>query len=424
MKPKVVTTAAVVVIAAGAFLAGRSSVSTEASAATESSATTARAGSSSRLSGALSSSASRAEHKKGEGRTAGSSERPATKEARLAKLESIMRGQDPLARNRALLDYIDQLDPSEMKDAVDRFRSMGITQDRFGEYAMMLTAWSKADPMAALDYAKANTKGGFATNTILTNWASTDPEAAIAWAKANHDASQGENPYMAGIIKGIADTDPARATGLLTGMAMSTERGDALNAILPSILAQGTDATREWVASIEDEHLRNGAMEKVVDQLAEKDPKGTADWLAANPGEGTNNNMDNVLSAWMAKDAAAATAYYQSLPAGDTRSNAMRGIVNTLADENPQAAADFLNSHTADITDRVTQQFVWHSMGSDPALAVSYISKISDQGARDGMYRRTLDNWMRTDEPAARTYLQTHPMPDSMQGYVQKRLGK
>ncbi|MCU0779287.1 MAG: hypothetical protein MUF86_16700, partial [Akkermansiaceae bacterium] len=58
--------------------------------------------------------------------------------ARLARLESIVRGENPLDRNRALLAFIDQLAPEDFEEAVAHFRSLGITEDRFGEYSLLL----------------------------------------------------------------------------------------------------------------------------------------------------------------------------------------------------------------------------------------------------------------------------------------------
>lgn len=334
-----------------------------------------------------------------------------------------MRGEDPLARSRALLDYLDGLDPAEMEEAIARFRSLGMTEQRFGEYAMMLTAWAKIDPTAALTYARENTDGRFSINTILSSWAMNDPGAAIAWAKANH-SGDGANAYMVGIIRGIASSDPDFANSLMTEMPMSRERGEALSGLLPHYLAQGPDATKEWIASITDDSLRAGAVDRAATQMAEKDPKGTADWLLANPGEGASRNMDNVIEAWMSKDATAATAYYQTLPQGEARSNALRGIVSNMAEENPQAAAAFIDQHPGDVTDRVVTQFAWNALDREPSLALEYIGRMAAPDARDGMYRRAINAWMRNDEQGARNYLQNNPLPQSMQGYVQQRLGQ
>jgi len=341
----------------------------------------------------------------------------------MAKLESIIRGDDPIARNRAFLAYLDQIDPMELRDAVDKFRSLGITDERFSEYSMLLTVWAKSDPTAALAYAKEKTRGGFTTNTILSAWASNDPEAAIQWAKANHQGD-GANPYMAGIIKGIASSDPARATQLLTEMPFGEERGEALAGLMPHIMAQGPEAAREWIAAIDDERLRNGAMTRVAEDLAAVDPKRTADWLLANPGEATIGKLDNVLSVWMDTDRPAAMAYYQGLPPGENRSNALRGIINSLAVSNPREAANYLDNHSGDVTDREVQHFVWHSFGEDPSLAVSYIAKITDPTKRDGTYTKMIDGWLRQDEPAARAWIQSNQLPPAVQDHVQHSLQK
>jgi hypothetical protein len=346
-----------------------------------------------------------------------------TPEERSARLADIVRGENALERNRALLAFIDQLAPGEFEDTVAGFRALGITESRFGEYALLLTAWSEVDPTAALAYSQANTRGGYATGTILTAWANRDPEAAIQWAQATHTGEEA-NPYMAGIIRGIAGTDPARATELLTSMPRSVERGSALDALLPHMIRQGPDAAREWISAITDEALRDGAMSRATDQLAVADPKGTADWLLANPGEATRRNMDDVLSTWARTDEAGALSYFRALPAGDARTNALRGVVSTIAGSDPARAADLLDRYAGDVNDRVVQNFVWHSYGNDPALAATFIGRITNEEERDSMYRRTLDYWLRNDAAAAQNWLQSNPLPEAVAGHVERRLNE
>ncbi len=339
---------------------------------------------------------------------------------RLAKLESIVRGENPLDRNRALLAFIDQLGPGDFESAVAHFRSLGITESRFGEYSLLLSAWAKADPMAALAYAKENTGNRFATNTILTTWASTDPEAAVRWAEANHDGD-GANPYMAGIIRAIAGTDPTRATQLLTSMPRSQERGEALDAMLPHLLSQGGEATRAWIDGITDEALRGGAMMRAADQLAATDPAGTAAWLMANPGEATQRRMDDVYSTWAQKDEQAAMSSLAALPAGENRTNALRGVVSSIAVRDPKAAVSVLDRFPNDVNDRVVQNVVWHSFGNDPSIAVNQIARIADEGERERMYRRTLEAWMDRDSAAALAWMKTNPVPASVQERINRR---
>ena len=338
---------------------------------------------------------------------------------RIARLQAIMRGENPLDRNRALLAFIDQLGPGEFEDAVAQFRKMGITDQRFGEYALLLSAWAKADPLAALSFAKANTRNGFATSTILTTWAANDPEAAIQWAQTNHQGD-GANPYFASIIRSLAGSDPVRATQLLTGMPKSQERGEALDAMMPHLLTQDGTAVREWIGKLTDDSLKDGAMMRAATTLAASDPAGTASWLAANPGQATQRTMDDVYTVWAAKDLPGAISSIAAVPDAENRSNALRGVVNQLVNTDPQSALALMNRLPTDVSDRMVQQFVWRSFGSDPSLAINQINRISDECQRNDMYGRMVGSWLNKDPNAANAWLQTNPLPAAVQQQLSK----
>ena len=417
MKPTSLTIlAALILIGAGGFMAGRISSSGSSAASHDNaggrkssrafsqSAGTAADGASSRKS-------ARAERP---GRAAAGSASD-----RLARLEAIVRGENPLDRNRALLAFIDQLGPGDFEAAVAKFRALGITDNRFGEYALLLSAWAKADPLAALAYASANTRGGFATSTILGSWAFTDPEAAIRWAETNHKGD-GANPYLPGIIRTLAGADPVRATQLLTSMPRSQERGEALDAMMPHLLTQGADAARAWIGALKDDALRDGAMMRSATQLAAIDPAGTATWLAANPGETSQRMMDDVYSVWAGNDLQSALSSISSIAGDENRSNALRGVVNNLANTDPKAALALMNRYPNDVSDRMVQQYVWHSFGSDPSSAVNQIARISNEGERNQMYGRMVGSWLNRDPSAANAWLRTNPLPPAVQEQINK----
>ncbi|MFU8893878.1 MAG: hypothetical protein ACNA8L_09645 [Luteolibacter sp.] len=337
------------------------------------------------------------------------------------RLEAIVRGENALDRGRALLAFIDQLGPGEFEDAVAHFRSLGITQDRMGEYAMLLTAWAKADPITALEYAQANTQGDYARGTILGAWAAADPEAAIRWATANH-TGDGPNPHLAGIIRGLAAQDPARATELLTSMPRSAERGQALDGILPHLIASGADAIRNWINSLSDDSLRNGALERAAVRLAAMDPAMAVDMLIANPGQATDRRLGDVFSTWAGQNQAGALVSMQSLPAGDLRSNALGGIVSNAARQNPQAALALLDAYPGDVNDSVIRSAAWSSFRQDPSVSANLISRYSDPRAQSRMYRRTLNVWLDRDPDAARAWIQSNPLPENVLQDLAERL--
>ncbi len=339
---------------------------------------------------------------------------------RLQRLESIVRSENALDRNRGLLAYIDQLSPGDFEDAIDHFRSLGFGDDRNGELALLLSAWASADPLAALAYAGEKTRGGFATNTILTSWATADPEAAIRWAMANHEGEDG-NEYFAGIIRGLAGSDPVRATELLTSMPRGDERGDALEEMAPHILKNGPDAAQVWVSSIDDPVLRNSLMNEMAEPMAELDPKATANWLLANPSEAANRRMDDVFEEWAEKNPQEALASFISLPAGELRTNALEGLIGPMAKQDPKAAAAMLDRYPADVNDEVVQSVVWDSFDSDPTTAADQIVRIENAGQRDQMYRRALGRWMERDPASMQAWMQKNPVSENVRNHLARQ---
>jgi len=407
--------AALVVIGIGGFMAGRVSSTGPSSADAADGPEGSREA---RAAGSAASGDTAAERLR---RARGGDRRVESAPQRLARLEGIVRGENPLDRSRALLALIDQLAPGDFEAAVAHFRSLGLTEERMGEYGMLLSAWAKVDPLAALSYAKQNTKSRFATDTILTTWASIDPDAALRWAEADH-TGEGANPNLAGIIRGLAATDPHRAMQLLTGMPRSVERGQALDAMMPYLLAQGNEATRAWIESLSDDALRNGAMMRAAERMATADPAGTVAWLIANPGEATQRRMDDVYSNWVRQDEQGALASLGTLPAGEIRSDALRGIVTAAAMDNPTKAVSLMDRYPEDVTDEVVRNMIWHSFGKDPALAVSQIARIADAGYRDRMYLRSVSRWIDRDSTAASAWMQSHTLSPSIQQQLQQQL--
>jgi hypothetical protein len=335
----------------------------------------------------------------------------ATIDDRLSQMEDIVRGENALDRSRAMLAWIDSLAPSEFEAAVARFRSLGITEARMGEYAMLLTAWAELDPMAALAYTTANTRSGMATGTVLAAWASRDPESAIAWAEANHEGDEA-NPYMVGIIRSLAATNPTRATQLLQALPFSGERGEALRAMIPHLMKQGPEAAKSWIAALSDERLRDGATARFAEEMAKTDPAGTASWLLANLGEASTRSVDAVFMEWAKTDKSAALASFANLPEGGARSRALRGLVTVEARENPQAAAALMNRHPADVDDRMVMHFVWNAFDKAPDIAAGQIGLIKEDEMRNRMYSRSLGAWLDRDANAAQSWINSANLPE------------
>lgn len=405
------TAAACLMVGLAGFFAGKITSGRSGSGEADELIERARQVSSDRMSASRDVSASRRDAAGRPTRTADRSE--STFDERLTDMESIVRSENALDRSRAMLAWIDSLAPDEFEAAVARFRSLGITGARMGEYAMLLTAWAEIDPTAALAYTTKNTRGGMATGTVLAAWASRDPESAIAWAEANHEGDDA-NPYMVGIIRSIAATNPTRATELLQKMPFSNERGEALTAMIPHLLKMGSESAKQWISALSDERLRDGATARFAEEMAKTDPAGTASWLLANLGEASTRSVDEVFGEWAKTDKAAAMDSFGKLPEGAARTRALRGLVINEAGNDPQAAATLMNTYPADVDDRLVLHFVWNSFDKAPEVALTQVSKIRDQDMQSRMYSRALGSWLDDDQAAAQSWINSANLPEAV----------
>jgi hypothetical protein len=331
----------------------------------------------------------------------------------ISRLDLLAEITDPMERARSWMQFVDSLSAEQYADVVKEFRDRGMNSTNLSEYAMLLSGWAKIAPLEALDFATKNTQNPFARQTILATWSQKDPAAAIQWARENHKG-EGANPFMVGVIRGLAFQDTSMAESLLKEMPRSVERGEGLDALLPALLKQGNESARSWATNITDESLREGAIKRLSDATMDKDPEGTANWLVANPSEATRRNLDDTVYRMAEKDPSAAMKFFQDMPAGENRSNALRGVVNATASKNPKEAAALMDRYSSDVNDRMVQQFVWHSFQEDPQVAVSNIGRLGNEEERNRMYSRTIEWWMQNDQKAAFQWMSNNQLPQSV----------
>ena len=326
----------------------------------------------------------------------------------LARLGSILRSEDPLERAHSLLAYIDRLNPNDFEAALAHLDSLPITGYREGDYNLLLCAWAKNDPFAALAYTEKNALGQSTANNILATWAVSDTEGAMRWAEAHNKSNDGANPYIAGIIRGIAATDPDRAYQLLTDMPKSLARTSAIDAIMPFVLSQGSESARTWISSLSDDSLRNGAVRLSAKQLADVDPAGTAAWLTANPCEASDDAMAYVYQAWAKTNTDEAIQSFSALPTGETRSMALDGLIKSMTSRDQQGAIALLDQYPDDVSPDCVKNFIWDCYQTDPEFAMSQISRLRSENAQMLQQQQILDVWIQRDPAAAEAWIQNN----------------
>lgn len=356
--------------------------------------------------------------------------------------------QDLDERNRLWMELVDSvvdihIPHPNLPDVLHLFvglvRNDAIEKPEFANgYKMFLSAWAKANPMQAIEYAYDHyahrgqpledrpnfREPNIEFNTVFDTWVSTDRDSAIAWAKSKS--------CMTAVIKAIAADDPVLATALLYEMPPDAplgygqpfnKRSEAFNFLLPTILARRDIAgSRAFAEGFTDPAFREAAMVRVAEFTALHDPQGTINWLSANPLKSDDLPMKEVISRIASKDSNMAISYFNSLPAGGTRASALEGIIFSVAGENPELGASLLEKNHGDLTDSAVETFVEKSFYKDPQGALSRIPLLEYDKDQERMYRETLRSWIKDDKQAAIDWVNSNTLPPKVVDYLNREL--
>lgn len=339
---------------------------------------------------------------------------------------ALTRMTDPIARAEGFLQLVKDLSPDQFLTVVDTYRSEGINEEDFGEYRILLTAWAQVAPLEALTYAQDNTGSPFARQTILATWAKTDPSSAISWAKDNFDNGGDDsqaNPWLIGVIEGLASSDLSQATRLLEELPFSRGRGEALGAIFEEISHLGTDTGKDWVAGLKDEQLKAGAAARLAGILAESDPQGAADWASSLGTEAMKRAAQSIVERWVDDDLDAAQTWVNSQPEDVVASAGSAMVEGILKKKDPAAASEWLSTYEGNPAfDDSVRTLVWRSMTDTPELAADWIMKLSSERDQERTFHRVLGGWMGKDSVRAMEYIQNNPVPDSISRRAEMQL--
>lgn len=340
--------------------------------------------------------------------TRGRPDAPRTTEAAVASLHQTLALGDPTERTRRLLDLLDQLSPEDFGPMAEALRGSDLARIRGEEYELLLGAWVKVDPFAAVDYLGEKDSSGSARRAALRAWAAIDPRAAIAWMQDKEDVGR-QNDWYVGAISGIATHDPAEALVLLQSLPDGHTRSSTMQAVIPHVLSNGFDYATDWVAGIDDEKLMSQTARGLADDLTRMDPERAGQWVSdLTSVSARRDSSEEVSDQWARRDLEAARRWVETLPA-DTITEGAEGIVRHMARQDPQRAVEWINTlgispgQNSDF-DGARRVLLYELVGSDPQLALENVATLAADHERN--YSGLLSRWSRNDRDAARAWVE------------------
>lgn len=331
-----------------------------------------------------------------------------------AKLSLITQQDDPLKRTSNFLALIESLGPDDFEQVADDFRASGFLDQREAEYDILLRAWAKADPLAAIAYTSRLTLPSFHESAVLSSWAEDDPRAALEWAETSYQGAYGDL-LLSRITSGILNTNPTLATEVMNSQPPGRSRDLAMWRIASNVARLGPSQATAWLDSIADESLRNDAASRIAANLTMKDSEASAAWASAiQADEVRQKAVAGVASEWVKKDLPSALAWAQTLSLAE-QASAAELLIGPYTREDPERATQWLDrlAESANF-ENITKEFVSQASINNPQLALEKTSGIQDPDQHYDYVGRIFRRWNQQDAAASEAWLETENVSEEI----------
>ena len=285
----------------------------------------------------------------------------------------------------------------------------------FQKLGLFVGVYGSIDGPAAIEYAKKLPGPGrmFGSAAALGGWAATDADAAIAWVDENQPEGRESIMAKAGILRGLATSDPARATEYLQSLPENTEGlGQLVDTVANEQMKQGIDVATTWAVNLSTETLREEAFEQLGDEYARQDPVKAASWIEAHAGNAyTEEAVEEIADEWAEIDPAAAVDWAGRLPEA-TQATAMESAFQEWEESDAEGASAYLqNMESSPTKDAAIAGFVSDLGKDEPAMAIEWAQTIENEETRTEALTDVARDWYRADSEAASAWIETSGLP-------------
>lgn len=330
-------------------------------------------------------------------------------DARIAELgETALKDPNPLKRRAAFDELLKGL--TEENALAIREQIKGMDQ-RSSEFRDFHYAWGAVAGDSAVLHGMESGERDMAVT--LAGWAGADPAGAMAWFDGlSEKEGAGNHELKAGLVHGLADTDPVDAANFVFELGAKGDRQaeDLLSIVTGEMLRSvGADESSRWAESLPAGELRASAMDRVANRLVAENPEAAAAWVERFASDPTSARViEEVGDEWAERDPVAAVGWLETLDSGDGKKWAMSSAFGEWVKRDPLAASEHLVAmNDSPERDSAISGFAGRLAWEDPQSAIAWAGEISDPQARENTLVRAGQAMLRRDAEGARQWLQT-----------------
>ena len=243
--------------------------------------------------------------------------------------------------------------------------------------------------------------------SVLSAWGETDPEAALDAFMAMENAAHFHQRFGYSIIRSWANEDPQAAFEWVRAQGPSPMRSTWLGSTLADL--GRSDPTRALTLAGElDGMARSRAIASVLRTWADQDPRAAAAWLDAS-GYKTTAAVHAVAGRFADQDPEDAFEWLldQSVEA---QRRGLPWAVREIAAESPESALRLVERiGDSRVKQGATLQLISTWVETDPQAVVRAIARMDDSMSQH-LYHRAFQEWSRLDPVSAAAFLDQIPL--------------
>ena len=337
-------------------------------------------------------------------------------EEMLTAIMSAVAEEEPLLRAHRLHDLLGGLGAAELATLFDRTVRVEDRERRGTVLNALLARWAALDPAgsaaAVRPYrdrfrATARSDRNGADMAVNTAWTQAQPEAALAEAIAAPYAPWATATAWEA-IEVLADGDPARQLATLAKLPANVLRPSMCYRAISTLAETDTAAAESFLSLLPEPRQRASLQTEILGKLAARDVTAALARLAAlapdlTPGIAGTRLVSEVLRAAAKKDPAAALAAVDGMPE-ELRTQALGAVLVGWAGEHPAEALEWATANGVDVAEAQAAAFFGSSgengsysllgtaFDSDRVKTLAWVRGQPASPTRDGMLRHGLSS--------------------------------
>lgn len=308
------------------------------------------------------------------------------------------------------------------------------TNPRSRDHALAIVAekWIEKSPVEGMDlfWDELNHQQRKTITDRLEHSLPADVDALLTWVDEHVEALDWHGKIVTKLIKGLRNSDePEKLAEILPRLDPEfSGLESAVGAAARKWAEKDADGLEKWMATLENEKLREAASNARLDHFMREDPmKAIAHLETLQDGDWSNDHRIHSLidTAFrkLSEEGLPPEEIMAQLPE-DLRDRAAMGYAQTHAREAPAETMTFLEAQPeGPERDRALQFTAGHWAVQDPIQAAEWVATLEEGTQKEYAMRNVAGNWARQDFEAAKAWINEQSSSSSRDRAFQEIVG-